>query len=365
MNIAGMHGVSARNLGVNTVTNVTGVNAGILLFPQSVNAVDLEAAFDGDYSSFIKDHCVGYINCMTTVTHYDEYSEIKYNAVDYECSGVGFILNGYDFIAEDEDKSMVTVTNTEFYYPKICKYEDMGYNTSSTANPYTEAQINALTFSYDDTFDLSMSASINRLMSPVTTSLTAFMLLMGQYDSSSSNRVYKDLVYYRFDEDITVDTLIFKLNNLGSTSAIYNIAIQLFAKVDGTWVEVFRGAYEAPSYNMAMMRRFSEVTAKEWRIGAYGSMSSSPMYMSKLNLDTFMLGNSKAVTPSESINVDKAVIIPAAVPDKFSDPRVEPAGPIPSIFASAGPTGEVGLFSQTLNKGERIPFIESIVRLGV
>ena len=40
MNIAGMHGVSARNLGVNTVTNVTGVNAGILLFPQSVNAVD-------------------------------------------------------------------------------------------------------------------------------------------------------------------------------------------------------------------------------------------------------------------------------------------------------------------------------------
>lgn len=363
MNIAGMHGVSARNLGVNTLTNVTGVTAGILLFPQSVSAVDLENAFDGDYSSFIKDHCVGYINCLPTVSYYDEYSELKYTAVYYECSGVGFTLRGYDFIAEDAVKVMVTVEGVEFYYPQIFKYEDMGYVGGDTSAAYTEAQINAVASNYTYSFELEMMATINRLMSIEATS-PSVMLLQGWY-SSGTSRVYRDLAYYGFASDVTVDTLVAKFSLTGSGPSSNGAAMQLFAKVGGLWVLVYRDTYSFLTRGTPLVRKFNAVTAREWRIGLYGNVYAGVEQASYLNINTFMLGNSAANTQTESVDVDKAVIIPAAQLSKYSDPLVEPAGPIPAIFASAGPVGEVGLFSQTLNKGERIPFIESIVRLGV
>ena len=321
----------------------------------------IEAAFDGDYSSFIKDHCVGYINCMTTVTHYDEYSEIKYNAVDYECSGVGFELRGYDFLAEDAVKVMVTVEGVEFYYPQIFKYEDMGYVGGDTSAAYTEAQINAVASNYTYSFELEMMATINRLMSIEATS-PSVMLLQGWY-YSANKRVYRDLAYYGFASDVTVDTLVAKFSLTGSGPS-NGAAMQLFAKVGGLWVLVYSDTYSFLTRNTPLVRKFNAVTAREWRIGLYGNVYGGVEQAAYLNINTFMLGNSEAA-PTESVDVDKAVIIPAAALAKYSDPRVEPAGPIPAIFASAGPTGEVGLFSQTLNKGERIPFIESIVRLGV
>lgn len=362
MNIAGMHGVSARNLGVNTVTNVTGVNAGILLFPQSVNAVDLEAAFDGDYSSFIKDHCVGYINCTTTVTHYDEYSEVKYTAVDYECSGVGFALRSYDFIAEDATKTMVTVEGVEFYYPQIFKYEDFSYSGGSSSIAYTVDQLNAVASDYTYAFDLAMSATINRLMNVDSTN-PSFTVIQGWY-SSGSNRVYKDLLYYGFNADVTVDTLITKFVKLDSVMPVAQNSIQLFAKVSGSWVLVMTSTYEILTRDVPLVRKFSAVTAREWRIGIFGAAEASVSGGLLIGMTTFMLGNS-APSTAESTVVDKAVIVPAAALAKYSDPAVESAGPIPAIFASAGPAGEVGLFSESLTKGDRIPFIESTVRLGV
>lgn len=363
MIVAGMHGTSARNLAINTLPIVTGVNAGILLFPQTVSESDLEIAFEGDYSSFIQAHCVGYINCVTSIINYDEFTDIKFNAVDYECSGVSYVIQDVECIAEDETKSMVAVDAVTFYYPRVFKYEDLSYSGGTSSSAYTVAQINAVASDYDTLFDLESAATINRLMTVDSTS-PSVTLLRGRF-SSNVTRVYKDLIYYRFDTEITVDTLVTRFSMTGASPVSSNAAIQLFAKVDGSWVIAFTSTYEALSRDVPLVRKFAPVTASEWRIGLYGHVASSISQSTYLNLLTLMLGNSEAALPDSSIIVDKAVIVPAASLSKYSDAKVEAASNIPAIVMPAGVSEAVGLFSQTLKVGERIPFIEAVLRLGV
>lgn len=360
MIVAGMHGVSARNLSNGTV-GLAGLNAGILLFPSSVEQSAIEAAFAADYSTFIWNNCVGYISCAASYSEGINTTEVKFNAPSADCSGVNF-TSRESFLAENDSKSMVAVENVTFYYPSIYKYEDAGYVGGSTSAAYTEAAIESIASNYSYQFSLEQAGAINRLMS-TDLATSSFALLQGWY-SSGSNRVYKDLVYYKFKQAVTIDTLVTKFSLSGSSPSSSQAAIQLFAKVGGAWLEVYKGNSEFLTRDTLLVRSFNPVEASEWRIGLFGHVYAGYSESSYLNINTFMLGNSNE-QQFDTVDVDKAVLIPAANASKYSDPLVEKADPLPVVFLSAGPSDEVGLFSRTLKEGERIPFIESVIRIGV
>lgn len=360
--IAGMHGVSARNL-YSVLSGLSGINASILLFPSTVDFSSMETAFEADYSSFIRDNCVGYISCAGSLSEGTNYSDVRFTSISFEQSGVGLCRKHDSIIAEDASKTMVEVQNVTFYYPFLFKHETVSTAQLTTTTPiYTEANINAINSDYADDFSVVEVGSINRLMNLVDSAL--YDMLQGWYTHSTARGVNRRILYYKFASPVSVDTIITKFTYGGTSAYSSAAAFQLFAKLNGAWTQVFASNYEPLTRDKLLVRSFDLTTASEWRLTLYGNANSSVNQSTYLRLISFLLGNSNA-PEAEDIVVDKAVIVPAALPAKYSDPLVEPAAGIPAILMSAGPNAEVDLFSSNLKQGDRIPFIESVVRVGV